>query len=44
MMPTAIPKIQTIRLYCDCKLPDFVDNMIKCDNYACRKGNLTQLI
>ncbi len=34
-MPVAIPKIQTIRLYCNCKLPDFVDNMIRCDNTVC---------
>ena len=29
--PCKEPKITQIKLYCYCKLPDFIDDMIACD-------------
>ncbi len=36
-LPPLIPKVESIRLYCDCNMPKFVDNLIRCDNWGCPK-------
>ena len=36
-MPCNEPKITKIKLYCKCKMPEFIDDMIGCDNKHCRK-------
>ena len=35
-MPCNQPKTVRVKVYCTCELPEFVDNMIKCDNYRCK--------
>ena len=35
-MPTNDPKCNTINLYCSCRLPDVIDNLIRCSNQKCK--------
>lgn len=35
-MPCKDAKNQTIKLFCTCKLPDIVGDMVKCDNRGCK--------
>ncbi|XP_053382469.1 uncharacterized protein LOC128549555 [Mercenaria mercenaria] len=35
-MPCKDARVQTVRLYCTRKLPDIVEDMVKCDNKKCR--------
>lgn len=35
-LPPRIPKIESFRVYCDCKMPDIIDDMIKCENWTCK--------
>ena len=37
-MPSKEDKLETIRLYCTCRLPGYVDDMVKCENYMCKTG------
>jgi hypothetical protein len=35
-MPSKEEKSSVIKLYCTCKMPDIIDNMVKCDNKFCK--------
>ena len=39
-MPCKEPKITQIKLYCYCKLPDFIDDMIACDINTVASGSM----
>ena len=39
-MPCKEPKITQIKLYCYCKLPDFIDDMIACDINTAASGSM----